>query len=147
MYDVATWKKTIAIHILPSISRSKGNQTMKFGQLIEYKMLFYRVCFYCMASLVLSKYIENKLQTTCTHPIYGILKNKRRFGTSLQELVWLLLLRQILGNMCIVIVCWLGCDAINFPTNHIFLIKPFFLLDQKFKTKVSISWERKEISR
>ena len=24
--------------ILPTISRSKGNQTMKFGQLIEYKM-------------------------------------------------------------------------------------------------------------
>ena len=31
-------KQTIAIQILPSISRSKGNQTMKFGQLIEYNM-------------------------------------------------------------------------------------------------------------
>ena len=29
-------KQTIAIHILPNISRRKGNQTMKFGQLIEY---------------------------------------------------------------------------------------------------------------
>ena len=28
--------QTIAIHILPNISKSKGNQTMKFGQLIEY---------------------------------------------------------------------------------------------------------------
>ena len=28
---------TVAIHILPNIS-SKGNQTMKFGQLIEYNM-------------------------------------------------------------------------------------------------------------
>ena len=27
----------IAIHILPIISRSKSNQTMKFGQLIGYK--------------------------------------------------------------------------------------------------------------
>ena len=26
----------VAIHILPNISQSKGNQTMKFGQLIEY---------------------------------------------------------------------------------------------------------------
>ena len=26
----------IAIHILPNISQSKSNQTMKFGQLIEY---------------------------------------------------------------------------------------------------------------
>ena len=29
-------KQTIAIYILPIISRSKGNQVMKFGQLIEY---------------------------------------------------------------------------------------------------------------
>ena len=28
--------QAIAIHILPNISQSKGNQTMKFGQLIEY---------------------------------------------------------------------------------------------------------------
>ena len=27
---------TIAIHILPNISQSKGNWTMKFGQIIEY---------------------------------------------------------------------------------------------------------------
>ena len=30
--------QTMAIHTLPNISRSKGNQTMKFGQLIEYNM-------------------------------------------------------------------------------------------------------------
>ena len=30
--------QAIAIHILPNISRSEGNQTMKFGQLIEYNM-------------------------------------------------------------------------------------------------------------
>ena len=29
-------KQTIAIHILPSISRSEGNQTLKFDQLKEY---------------------------------------------------------------------------------------------------------------
>ena len=28
--------QTIAIHILPNISQSKDNQTMKLGQLIEY---------------------------------------------------------------------------------------------------------------
>ena len=28
--------QSIAIHILPNISQSNGNQTMKFGQLIEY---------------------------------------------------------------------------------------------------------------
>ena len=31
-------KQTFAIHILPYISRSKDNQTVKFGQLIEYNM-------------------------------------------------------------------------------------------------------------
>ena len=30
--------QTVAIHILPNISRSKDNQTMKFGQIIEYNM-------------------------------------------------------------------------------------------------------------
>ena len=29
-------KQAIAIRILPNISRSKGNQTLKLGQLIEY---------------------------------------------------------------------------------------------------------------
>ena len=29
-------KQTIVIHILPNISRSKGNKTIKFGQVIKY---------------------------------------------------------------------------------------------------------------
>ena len=29
--------QAIAIHVLPNISQSKGNQKMKFGKLIEYK--------------------------------------------------------------------------------------------------------------
>ena len=31
-------QQTVVIHILSNISRSKGNQTMKFGQLIECNM-------------------------------------------------------------------------------------------------------------
>ena len=31
-------QQTTAMHILTNISRSKGNQTIKFGQLIEYNM-------------------------------------------------------------------------------------------------------------
>ena len=36
--------QTIAIHVLPNISQSKGNQTMKFGQQIEYnkRNIFYQ---------------------------------------------------------------------------------------------------------
>ena len=31
-------KQTIVRHILPNISKNESNQTMKFGQLIEYNM-------------------------------------------------------------------------------------------------------------
>ena len=31
-----TGQEIITIHILPNISKSKGNQIMKFGQLVEY---------------------------------------------------------------------------------------------------------------
>ena len=31
-------KETIVVHILPNISRSLGNQTIKFGHFIEYNM-------------------------------------------------------------------------------------------------------------
>ena len=34
-----TGYKTIAITILPNISQSKGNQTMKFDQLTEYNKI------------------------------------------------------------------------------------------------------------
>ena len=32
---IQTGQQIITIHILPNISRSKGNQTLKFGQLIS----------------------------------------------------------------------------------------------------------------
>ena len=32
-------QQTIIIHILPNISRSKGNKTMNFGQLVEYNKI------------------------------------------------------------------------------------------------------------
>ena len=38
IYGVTNLGKIIVIHVLPNISRSKGNQTIKFGQLIEYKI-------------------------------------------------------------------------------------------------------------
>ena len=42
--------QTIAIHILLNISQSKGNQTMKFGQLIEYNK----------GNMFLKNYAENE---------------------------------------------------------------------------------------
>ena len=43
---------------------------------------------------------------------------------------------EILENMCIVIVCQQGYDVINFENNTIFLIKSFFINDQKVRTKM-----------
>ena len=43
MYDVTNCIKTIAINIIPDISRRRGDQTMKFGQLIEYNTK--NICF------------------------------------------------------------------------------------------------------
>ena len=37
-YDATAWLTNIVIQILLNISRSKGNQTMKFGQLTECNM-------------------------------------------------------------------------------------------------------------
>ena len=86
-------KQTIAIHIMPNISRGKGNQTMKFGKTFFWKnhrqdmlenifpdlflknqnlaylcmnsLKFYTACFNCMTGWRLSKYMETKLWTTC----------------------------------------------------------------------------------
>ena len=38
IYDAKLGKQTIAIQVLPNISRSKGDQRKRFGQLIEYNM-------------------------------------------------------------------------------------------------------------
>ena len=67
------------IHILPNISRSKANQTMKFGQLIECNMrnIFletsYTKC--CGETSPRPFYIETKLQTIC---FYLILSNFKK---------------------------------------------------------------------
>ena len=38
IYDVSNWKKINTIHFLRNISRSKGNQTTQFSQLIKQNM-------------------------------------------------------------------------------------------------------------
>ena len=65
--------QTIAIHILPNISRSEGNQTMKFGQLIEYNMR--------------SIFVE-KSYTKCAGENFPRLLSKiSKFSRSLKQLV------------------------------------------------------------
>ena len=67
----------------------------------------------------------------------GILRFLLLYSIALPNfIVLLLLLHEILDNMGTAIIFYLGCDVINFETNLIFLIKPFFLNDQKVKTKI-----------
>ena len=50
-------------------------------------------------------------------------------------IVWLLLLVEILGNMCITVVFYPGCDVMDSEINLIFLMELFFLHGQKVMTK------------
>ena len=50
-------------------------------------------------------------------------------------IAWLPLLLEILSNICIAIVCYPGCDVMDFEISLIFLIEPFFLHGQKVMTK------------
>ena len=46
---------------------------------------------------------------------------------------------ETLGNICIAMICSPAFDVINFETNltvSFFLIKPFFLHDQRDQTKI-----------
>ena len=58
-------------------------------------------------------------------------------------LVWLPLLCEIFGNMCIAMACKPICDIVDFVVQ----IKPFYLDDQKSRDKNLKSWERKELLR
>ena len=53
----------------------------------------------------------------------------------LNFITWLPLHCEILGNMCIAIICRPGYDIMNFEVKLIFLIKPFYLHDQNLVTK------------
>ena len=56
-------KRTIAIHILPNISRIKGNQTMRFDQLIEYNIKYFffeKSCTKCDGETIPRPFCKNQ---------------------------------------------------------------------------------------
>ena len=57
-------------------------------------------------------------------------------------IAWLPLLLEILGNMCIGIVCYPGCDVMDFEINLILIMEPFFLQEQK----ELLRWNKKPFS-
>ena len=56
----------------------------------------------------------------------------------LNFIVWFSLLQEIFGNMCFAIVCFPGCNFINFEVKLIFLFKPFFCVTEKSRQKFII---------
>ena len=52
-----------------------------------------------------------------------------------QIFFWLLLLLEILGNMCTAVVCFPGCDVINFEINFVFLMKHFSYMTKNSREK------------
>ena len=50
-------------------------------------------------------------------------------------ILWLPLILEMLVNMCIAIVCYPGCNVIDFQINLIFLIKPFLYMTKKSRQK------------
>ena len=59
--------------------------------------------------------------------------------------VWLPLLLQILGNMCIATVCCPGCDVIKFEINLVVLIKPLCYMAKKSRQKLKYLENEKSV--
>ena len=114
---------------------------------------FYTVCFYYVPSWGLSKYIETLLQTTCLPYIKFFKKTKRGLKRGLpvslsawfsKNIISLVIFYCLVKFYCLVaFTLWdfgqyvyCNCDVKNFETKLVFLIKPFFLNDQKVKTKI-----------
>ena len=55
-----TGQQIIIIHILPDISRSKSNHTIKFAQLIEYYIIFFLKTLNVVKKLVPDVFIKNQ---------------------------------------------------------------------------------------
>ena len=64
-------KQTIEIHILFNISKSKGNQTKKFGQLIEYD--------------IRDIFLEKSYSKCCGESIPRPFSKKKKLSTSLNQ--------------------------------------------------------------
>ena len=143
------------------MSRSRRLQMFfKIGLLTNFTIFTEKHLCWSLFSIKLQacRPLSFKLQITCFYLISSFFKKQRQIWhqspcvifcmifeekfffcyillTDQVSFVWLLLLHEILGNMCIVIICQQGCDVMNFEINVNFLIKLFSLHDQKVKTK------------
>ena len=117
-------KQTIPLKILPNISASKGSHTMSFRQLIGYNI----------KNIYLEKHTQN---AWFLHDFWRKIFPLPCILYWPNFIVTLPLLREILGNMCIVIVSSSGFDVINSKINHIFPIKLFFYIAKNSRQKLN----------
>ena len=91
---------------------------------------FYTVYLYRMPSWGYRNILKLSCRPLAFNSYKAFSKNKKRSGASLSTsfCAWFW---AIYGLKLLT-----GCDAINFETNFVFLIKPLFLHDQKVKTKI-----------
>ena len=52
---------------------------------------------------------------------------------------------EILGNLCIVIVCFTGCDIKNFEVNFFFLVKLLFCMTKHLRQKLKYLEKKKSV--
>ena len=103
-------KQKIAKHILPNISRSKGNHTMKFFQLIEHNMI--------------NTFLNNHTQNVVRKPLLNLFK-KSKLSISLDQCCKVL--KQFVFIVCQVegyrFILKLSCKPLAFPSYKAFLKK------------------------
>ena len=129
-YNITTFfleKHTKIIHVVETLFTEPFIKNQNGAYLYINGPKFYIVCFYCIPSWGLSKYIKTKLLSTCCHLIQRVFKKERDLALlSLAHFLldfwikiflllysinwpnsinWLLLFPEKLGNMIIVIVC------------------------------------------
>ena len=140
-----TGQEIITIHILPNISRTKGNQAIKFGQLIKYSMrnFFFSKFLQKMRQGDQFKTSKNKQKQknqtkfitfqTIYPEICAILISYKKVWDQLLHHTLCMIFQEkylsfyilvncpnfivfleILGKMCIIIICCLVCSIIYF---------------------------------
>ena len=126
------------MHILPNISRSKGNQTIKFSELIKCNMrnnFQKKLCQKCWEKLVPDSFIKNRnwadlqkqVQKQSSYHIFCIIFEEKYFSPYV-----------LLHNMCILIICCPVCDVKNLKLTF---------LSNRFSTKPKSQVKSINISR
>ena len=99
-------------------------------QLVTYKNKLYKTLNYWSRDVLSFDFLEKGLRiVSLSHFVYDFSRKRFLCYNVLTDQIFTVgcpLLREILGNMRIAILCFAGYDVINFEISFLFLIKPFF---------------------